>query len=408
MIKKVSKIDLRLGMFIHDLNCGWMEHSFLRNSFMLRKDTDLQKIMDSGISEVYIDTVKGIDASGSPTLVEVQADLAARMLDLATPKPPPGSHTTHLEELGFAKKIQQEANKVIHSVLGDVRLGRQIQVERLQPVVAQITESILRNPGTLVSLGRIREGDTYTFQHSVSVCTLLVSFCRYLGLSPEVIHEAGIGGMLHDIGKMRVPDHILNKPAKLTDEEFAIMKEHVTLGLEILRGTPGISRTVVQVAGEHHERFEGSGYPEQLQGAEISQLGRMAAIVDVYDALTSNRVYHKGMEPPAALTKLFEWSDHHFDAELVQHFIQAIGIYPVGSLVKLASDRLGVVMEQSAQGLLSPKVRVMYDIPRGRRLSPVDIDLADPGCDDSIVCNEDPEIWGQNPFEYLTLELSGR
>jgi putative nucleotidyltransferase with HDIG domain len=395
-------------MFIHDLNCGWMEHSFLRNSFMLRKDSDLQKIMDSGISEVYIDTVKGIDASGSPTLGEVQADLAARMLDLSTPKPPPGSHTTHLEELGFAKKIQQEANKVIHSVLGDVRLGRQIQVERLQPVVAQITESILRNPGTLVSLGRIREGDTYTFQHSVSVCTLLVSFCHYLELSPEIIHEAGIGGMLHDIGKMRVPDHILNKPAKLTDEEFAIMKEHVTLGLEILRGTPGISRTVIQVAGEHHERFEGSGYPEQLRGGEISQLGRMAAIVDVYDALTSNRIYHKGMEPPAALTKLFEWSDHHFDAELVQHFIQAIGIYPVGSLVKLASNRLGVVMEQSAQGLLSPKVRVMYDIPRGRRLSPVDIDLADPACDDSIVCNEDPEIWGQNPFEYLTLELAGR
>jgi len=408
MIKKVSKIDLRLGMFIHDLNCGWMEHSFLRNSFMLRKDSDLQKIMDSGISEVYIDTVKGIDASGSPTLGEVQADLAARMLDLSSPKPPPGGHTTHLEELGFAKKIQQEANKVIHSVLGDVRLGRQIQVERLQPVVAQITESILRNPGTLVSLGRIREGDTYTFQHSVSVCTLLVSFCHYLELSPEIIHEAGIGGMLHDIGKMRIPDHILNKPAKLTDEEFAIMKEHVTLGLEILRGTPGISRTVVQVAGEHHERFEGSGYPEQLQGGEISQLGRMAAIVDVYDALTSNRIYHKGMEPPAALTKLFEWSDHHFDAELVQHFIQAIGIYPVGSLVKLASNRLGVVMEQSAQGLLSPKVRVMYDIPRGRRLSPVDIDLADPACDDSIVCNEDPEVWGQNPFEYLTLELAGR
>ena len=408
MIKKVSKIDLRLGMFIHDLNCGWMDHSFLRNSFMLRKDSDLQKIMDSGISEVYIDTVKGIDASGSPTLGEVQADLAARMLDLSSPKPPPGGHTTHLEELGFAKKIQQEANKVIHSVLGDVRLGRQIQVERLQPVVAQITESILRNPGTLVSLGRIREGDTYTFQHSVSVCTLLVSFCHYLELSPEIIHEAGIGGMLHDIGKMRIPDHILNKPAKLTDEEFAIMKEHVTLGLEILRGTPGISRTVVQVAGEHHERFEGSGYPEQLQGGEISQLGRMAAIVDVYDALTSNRIYHKGMEPPAALTKLFEWSDHHFDAELVQHFIQAIGIYPVGSLVKLASNRLGVVMEQSAQGLLSPKVRVMYDIPRGRRLSPVDIDLADPACDDSIVCNEDPEVWGQNPFEYLTLELAGR
>jgi putative nucleotidyltransferase with HDIG domain len=405
MIKKVRKAELKLGMFIHDLNCGWMDHSFLRNSFMLRKESDLVKIMESGIGEVYIDTVKGIDASSAPTQAEVEAELTARMLETPNPRPLPGDRTSHQEELGFAKQIQKEANKVIHSILGDVRLGKQIQVERLQPVVSQITDSILRNQGTLVSLCRIREGDTYTFQHSVSVCTLLVSFCRYMEMSPEAIHEAGIGGMLHDIGKMRVPDHILNKPGKLTDPEFEIMKGHVVLGLEVLRQTPGISRTVIQVAGEHHERFEGSGYPERLQGQEISTLGRMAAIVDVYDAITSNRIYHKGMEPPAALTKLFEWSEQHFDPELVQHFIQAIGIYPVSSLVRLASDRLAVVIEQGEQGLLFPRVRVIYDIQRGRRIAPVDLDLADPAVGgDAIVRNEDPEIWGLKPFDYLTME----
>jgi len=405
MIKKVHKADLRLGMFIHDLNCGWMDHSFLRNSFMLRKESDLQKLLESRITDVYIDTIKGIDCSEAPTLQEVEADLSARILATPTPAIPPGAQTSHQEELKFAKQIQKEANKVIHSVLGDARLGKQIQVERLQPVVAQITDSILRNQGTLVSLCRIREGDTYTFQHSVSVCTLLVTFCRYMEMSPEVIHEAGIGGMLHDIGKMRVPDHILNKPGKLTDAEFAIMKDHVVLGLEILRGTPGISKTVVQVAGEHHERFEGSGYPERLQGAEISQLGRMAAIVDVYDAITSNRIYHKGMEPPAALTKLFEWSEQHFDPELVQHFIQAIGIYPVGSLVRMASHRLAVVMEQGQQGLLFPKVRVFFDIQHNRKLKPLDLDLTDPETGgDAILRNEEPEDWGVNPFEYLLLE----
>jgi putative nucleotidyltransferase with HDIG domain len=406
MIKKVSKADLKLGMFIHDLNCGWMEHSFLRNSFMLRKESDLAKIIESGITDVYIDTIKGIDSAEAPTQAEVEADLTARMMEIPGARfPPPGSKTTHLEELGFAKEIQKEANLVIHSVLGDVRLGKQIQVERLQPVVHQITESILRNQGTLVSLCRIREGDTYTFQHSVSVCTLLVTFCRYMELSPEVIHEAGIGGMLHDIGKMRVPDHILNKPGKLTDPEFEIMKGHVVLGLETLRQTPGISRTVIQVAGEHHERFEGSGYPERIKGAEISILGRMAAIVDVYDAITSNRIYHKGMEPPAALTKLFEWSEQHFDPELVQHFIQAIGIYPVGSLVRLNSERLAVVMEQGAQGLLFPKVRVVYDIQHGRKIAPLDMDLSDPETGgDAILRNEEPEAWGLHPFEYLTLE----
>jgi putative nucleotidyltransferase with HDIG domain len=405
MIKKVCKADLRLGMFIHDLNCGWMDHSFLRNSFMLRKESDLQKIIESGISEVYIDTIKGIDSSDAPTQAEVKASLTARMMETPDPKLQPGEKTSHTEELGFAKQIQKEANKVIHSVLGDVRLGKQIQVERLSPVVTQITESILRNQGTLVSLCRIREGDTYTFQHSVSVCTLLVTFCRYMEMSPEVIHEAGIGGMLHDIGKMRVPDHILNKPGKLTDPEFAIMQGHVALGLEILRQTPGISRTVIQVAGEHHERFGGSGYPERIKGSEISTLGRMAAIVDVYDAITSNRIYHRGMEPPAALTKLFEWSEVHFDPELVQHFIQAIGIYPVGSLVRLASERLAVVMEQGEQGLLFPKIRVVYDIQRGRKIAPLDLDLAHPETGgDSILGNEEPEMWGLNPFDYLTLE----
>jgi putative nucleotidyltransferase with HDIG domain len=392
-------------MFIHDLNCGWMDHSFLRNSFMLRKESDLQKIIESGISEVYIDTIKGIDSGQAPTQAEVQADLTTRILETPDPKLQAGEKTSHAEELGFAKQIQKEANKVIHSVLGDVRLGKQIQVERLSPVVSQITESILRNQGTLVSLCRIREGDTYTFQHSVSVCTLLVTFCRYMEMSPEVIHEAGIGGMLHDIGKMRVPDHILNKPGKLTDPEFAIMQGHVALGLEILRQTPGISRTVIQVAGEHHERFGGSGYPERIKGSEISTLGRMAAIVDVYDAITSNRIYHRGMEPPAALTKLFEWSEVHFDPELVQHFIQAIGIYPVGSLVRMASERLAVVMEQGEQGLLFPKIRVVYDIQRGKKISPLDLDLADPETGgDSVLGNEEPEAWGLNPFDYLTLE----
>jgi len=236
-----------------------------------------------------------------------------------------------------------------------------------------------------------------------------VTFCRYLDLDAEAIHQAGIGGMLHDLGKMRVPDHILNKPGKLTDGEFEIMKSHVLLGVDTLRQTPGISRTVMQIAGEHHERFDGTGYPERLGGEGISVLGRMAAIVDVYDALTSNRIYHKGMEPPAALRKLFEWSGQHLDEALVQHFIQAIGIYPVGSLVRLDSDRLAVVLEQSAGSLLSPKVRVVYDVARGRRINPQDLDLSLPESGgDAITSNEDPEAWGLRPFDYLTLDLQDR
>jgi HD-GYP domain-containing protein (c-di-GMP phosphodiesterase class II) len=216
--------------------------------------------------------------------------------------------------------------------------------------------------------------------------------------------------MLHDIGKMRVPDHILNKPGKLTDGEFAIMKNHVNLGLEVLNKTPGISETVLQIAGEHHEKYCGSGYPFRKKGEEISTLGRMAAIVDVYDAITSNRVYHKGMEPPLALKKIYEWSDRnattepHMDEELVQHFIHALGIYPVGSLVMLESQRLAVVLEQSTEGLLSPRLRVMYDCTTRRKIEPFDIDMADPANGaDSIIGNEDPDDWKVKPFEYLDI-----
>ncbi len=405
MIKKVKKEELKVGMFIHDLNCGWLDHSFFRRRFMVKSEGDLKKIHESGTVEVYIDTEKGIDAVG-PTREEVQEEIRERLLEVAEHTHAEREQTTHRQELEVAKKIQSEATQVITNVLSDIRLGKQIEVERVSPVVGQITESILRNQGTLVSLCRIKERDTYTFQHSVSVCTLLVTFCRYMGMSREVIQEAGIGGMLHDIGKMRVPDNILNKPGKLTDVEFDIMKSHVTLGVDILKATPGVSTTVMQISGEHHERYEGSGYPSKRKAQEISQLGRMAAIVDVYDAITSNRCYHTGMEPSVALQKLFEWSGHHLDEELVQHFIQAIGIYPVGSLVRLESNRLAVVVQQGTAGLLYPVVRLVYDIKKNSRLKPTDEDLskAESG-GDHIVSAESPENWKVNPFDYLTLDL---
>jgi putative nucleotidyltransferase with HDIG domain len=405
MIKKVSKEELKVGMFIHDLNCGWMDHSFFRRRFPLTSEKDLKKIHESGIREVYIDTDRGLDAVG-PTEQEVREEIQERMAETAAQAISESAQTSHRQELEVAKKIQSEANQVISSVLTDIRLGKQIEVERVSPVVGQITESILRNQGTLVSLCRIKERDTYTFQHSVSVCTLLVTFCRYMDMGREVIQEAGIGGMLHDIGKMRVPDNILNKPGKLTDPEFEIMKSHVTLGVDILKQTPGVSTTVMQISGEHHERFAGGGYPSQKKGQEISLLGRMAAIVDVYDAITSNRVYHTGMEPAVALQKLFEWSNYHLDEELVQHFIQAIGIYPVGSLVRLESNRLAVVVEQGAKGLLYPVVRLVYDVKRNCRLKPADEDLssAESG-GDHIVSSESPEAWKVNPFDFLTLDL---
>lgn len=404
VIKKVGVEDLRIGMYIHDLNAGWMDHSFFRSRFMLRKEDDLQKIQRSGIRELYIDTVKGMDLPEAPTQSEVEEHLLQGMLRGAA-RPTQGQ-TTHREELAYAQAIRAEADQVIQGVLADARLGKQAQVERVEPVVAEITDSILRNPGTLVSLLRLREGDNYTFTHCVSVATLLVTFGRHLGMDRNQLMELGVGGMLHDLGKMRVPDHILNKPGKLTDEEFEVMKRHVDLGMELLRSTPGITPAMVQIAYEHHERFGGNGYPNSLSGQEISTTGRMAAIVDVYDAITSNRIYHRGMEPAVALQKIFEWSEHHFDPELAQQFIQAVGIYPVGSLVMLESRRLAVVVDQGEGGLLYPVVRVVFDAKRRQALTPKDLDLSKPEHDgDHIVGHEVPGDWNIDPFNFLTLDI---
>lgn len=406
MIKKVRKEDLKLGMFIHDLNCAWWEHSFLRSRFMLRREEDLKKLMESSLGELYIDTMKGLDVGDAPTQQEVDEDITSRMLKLAEMTKGAPAKTSFQEEMGFAKQIQSEANKVIHGVLADVRMGKQLELERMSPMVGHIADSILRNPGALVSLNRIKERDKYTFQHSVSVATLLIAFCRNVGMDAQVIQDVGMGGMLHDIGKMRVPDHVLNKPGKLTDAEFDTMKSHVALGLEVLKETPGVSLTVMQVSGEHHEKFAGKGYPNGLVGDQISQIGRMAAVVDVYDAITSNRVYHTGMEPAVALKKLFEWSEFHFDPELVQRFIQSVGIYPVGSLVRLDSQRLAVVVEQGEGGLLYPIVKVVYDLKRNRKVDPFNLDLALASSGgDHILGYEQPESWKLNPFDYLTLEV---
>ncbi len=395
-VKRVKVSELQPGMYIHDLNCSYLQHGFVLPRFLIKKPEQIEKMVRSGLVEVLIDTDRGEDVR--PVAAVRATAPAAPPSPLSRPTAPPPARVSQREESAVARKVMGEAQGVVQDMLHDVRLGRQVEPERAGAVVAKINESVLRNPGAMLSLCRIKEADNYTFQHCVSVCALLVAFANAVGLDAAAVQQAGLGGMLHDVGKMRVPLEILNKPGKLTDEEFAVMKSHAALSRELLEGLPGVSTEVIQIAGEHHEKVGGRGYPLGLEGEGISLLGRMAAIVDVYDAITSNRVYHKGMEPSEALTKLLEWSGSHLDPTLVQKFIRVLGIYPVGALVRLDSGRLAVVVEQQ-ENLLTPTVRLVFDANRGLRLAAQDLDLG--RGNDRIDCYEDPEPWGITPKDYL-------
>ena len=405
MLKKVDASQLKIGMFIHDLDCGWMDHPFVRNRFTLSSDEEIYKIRHARIRGVVIDCSKGLDVDDAPTLAQADAATEAEVTALAV-KPVVVARVSLGEELARAANIRKQAAGLVRTVMADARLGKAVELDKVGPVVESVTESILRNSGALLGLLRIKNKDDYTFLHSVSVCALLVAFCRSRNMDEDTIYQAGLGGLLHDTGKALVPDAILNKQGRLTDEEFDIIKRHPRDGYEILAKTPEIGRIPLDITLHHHERRDGSGYPDRQGEGEISELAQMAAIVDVYDAITSDRCYHKGMPAAEALRKIYEWSKHHFNPTLAQEFMRCVGIYPVGTLVLLESGRLGVVIEPHETSLLTPKVNVFFSTKSQSYIKPQTIDLSKPfgfGGGDKIVRHESPEKWNVNPLRFLNI-----
>ena len=406
MIKKISFQQLRPGMFVSDFNAGWMNHPFMLNSMKIDTDEQVAKVRASGIRELFIDTARGDDVSDAPTRREAAAETERQLANVGQTQKPriPERRASLAEELSRAKNTFGEATRVIRNVMDDIRLGRQMEVDTARDVVEKITGSVMRNGNAMMTMRRLKSNDDYTFLHSVSVCTMLTSFARAMGFDAGMTQEVALGALLHDIGKMRVNLSLLNKPAKLSTEEFRHMKSHVVLGADLLRQMQGVPAIAFEPLELHHERFDGSGYPHGLKGNEISLVGRMSAIVDVYDAITSERCYHEPISPPEAIRKLFEWSKHHFDAELVQVFVKSVGIYPVGALVRLESGRLGIVLEQRDSNLLTPVVRVVFDGKRNYYLAPEDVDLSRPvgaGGGDRIVGHESPGKWGIDVTRFI-------
>lgn len=298
------------------------------------------------------------------------------------------------QEIKKAKALYSEAKSLQKRAFADITNGKAINVADFRRCAEGFIDSVFRNQDALLCISRLREKDAYLLEHSVNVSILMTIFAKYLKLDEATIEELATGALLHDIGKIKVPDAILNKPGRLTDDEFAIMRKHVEFSRDILQQTVGISPISIDVAANHHERLDGRGYPAGLQQQQISLHARMIAIVDTYDAITAQRVYKSGQSCVRALKILRSDSPAHFDLELVKQFIAAIGMYPPGTLVLMDSEKLALVLENNPSSLTCPVVKVFYHTKRRCYLPALTVDLANPKCDDAIKSAVDASDYG--------------
>ena len=409
MLKKISVHQLKVGMHLKEFCGSWMEHPFWRTAFVITDPRDIERILESSIKEVWIDSAKGLDVAPGETAVseaESEAQVDEELSQAAEVQretaPVPAS-----AEFVRAAKICAQSKRAVTSMFQEARMGKAVDTIGAQKLVEEITDSVSRNPGALISLARLKTADDYTYMHSVAVCALMIALARQLDLDEELTQRLGIAGLLHDLGKALMPMDVLNKPGKLTDEEFAIIKTHPEEGYKLLLASTGADDIALDVVLHHHEKTDGSGYPKRLKNEEISLHAKMGAVCDVYDAITSNRPYKAGWDPAESLRRMAEWSNGHFDPTVFQAFVKSLGIYPIGSLVKLKSGRLGLVVEQSQKSLLTPCIKVFYSTRSNARIKPEIIDLSRPDCPDKIAGREDPSKWNFPDLNELWSGLPG-
>lgn len=326
----------------------------------------IQQLKKKGILSVVIDMSKQIKSE----VTEPEE------LEPNTQKPPELSEEVSFEaEIGVATKLQLKGKYIQKIMLESIGKNLPIDIAIPRALTNNLVSSIDRNPNALMCLTKIREKDTYLLEHSLNVAILLANFGTYINLDKEQIQELTLTGFLHDIGKVKIPDEILHKPGSLNDQEMTIMKDHVYYGTKVLIEM-GIPASIVKTIGQHHERLDGYGYPDGLRGDEITQFGRMIAIVDTYDAITADRCYKAGVSSRKALQILLHDAPEKYDEVLVTQFVQCIGIFPSGSLVKLNNEKIAMVLRQNPVHATKPIVKVFYSVRGNHYLEPKELDLA--------------------------------
>lgn len=376
--------DLKLGMFVSQLDRPWLETPFLLQGFLIESVEDIEEIKKH-CEYVYIDIVKGkapvnynpraVIHSNKPAPKAKDKQVAGLLSLTRTPETQRAleamfphrklkhyqDETSAEEELKTAKKIFKEFNASVVDLVSEVRTRNTFDIERVKVAVDPMVDSIMRNPDACMWLARLKNKDSYTYKHSLGASVWAVALGRQIGLPKIDLKSLAVGSMLCDVGKLRLPDGLLNKQGRLSKGEFTMVKSHVELGLDALKESPGVNKQILEIVAYHHERFNGNGYPHKLKGNKIPVLARIAAISDCYDAMTSERVYAAAISPSLAVRKLYEWRDQDFQSELVEEFIQAVGLYPAGTLVELSDGSVGIVISESRTRRLKPKLLLLLD-----------------------------------------------
>jgi putative nucleotidyltransferase with HDIG domain len=398
-----------VGMYVNSFCGSWLQHDFFRTSFLIDSPKIVERLQASGLEAVMIDPSRGVApvarsaAGAAPLAPEALAQAPAEPVAEVTPDAPKEAKPKPLAPLSLemdkARDVTRMVRNTVESLFRDAQLGRNLDAQRIDTAVRSVHESLDRNPGALLSLVRIKRADEYTYMHSVAVSALMAQLAKTLGMDDAAQHQAATAGLLHDIGKVGVPNEILNKPGRLTEDEFTAVRNHPRNGYELLARGGEFDDVALDVCLHHHERIDGRGYPDRLKGDEITLFAKMGAICDIYDAISSNRPYKSAWTPFESLRQMASWGKGHLDHEIFRAFVQSIGVYPVGSIVKLKSNRLAIVTEQNINELRKPVLKAFYSTQLHERIEPRFIQLGKGH--EEIVSVEDPEYWNLPPIDQL-------
>ncbi len=362
---KIHISELKIGMFVSKLDRPWLETPFLMQGFVIESLDDIDAIAEYS-QHVWIDAVR---EEWVPPEQRAVARGQSKKVSYINKVDTKAEHSAALQ-------TYREARRITRTLLDDLRLGGVINSEQAKETVKDCVHSILRNSDALLWMSKIRSQDEYTAEHCLNVCILAIAFGRHLGMSEADLEKLGLCGLLHDVGKMKIDPEVLNKPSSLTEKEFSIMKAHSIHGRNLLMASPGIPNSTIDVAYSHHEKMDGTGYPRGLKSSGISELAKMIAIVDAYDAMTADRCYSPSIPSTEALKIIFKDRGTHFDDRLALEFIKSVGLYPPGTLVELVNGLVAIVFETNSKFRHLPKIIVVknQDKPLAKNVL---VDLAD-------------------------------